>query len=209
MKILNNLEEYKDKIILKDSYKEKNEKNEQKKGKKKTIVGSIKEEKKLSIIKEDDSFDEKMEMNEQKNDLEISMVGSDKLEKKKKNVSEIQNLIEKCDEEILNLNDIIKKYQFSSNDLIMKSGITGDISMVFINKKEEQDNEDSDDNEKKVEYFKKVKNEFGFLKKKLENLLSLYQLETELTEIKKDDLEQFENLKNEYNEIKRQHYKKI
>jgi K+-sensing histidine kinase KdpD len=64
--------------------------------------------------------------------------------------------------------------------------------MIFIIKKEEEENEENDDMEKKAEYFKEIKGEFCVLKRKLDNLLSLYQLEKELTEIKKNNLENFE-----------------
>ena len=206
MKILQNLSELnKERIILKDS----NDKIEQiedtekkKEKKKKTLVGNKSLNEQLSLIGED-SFGENPEINEQKKELEISIVGNEKLETKKKNVSEIQSLIQKCDEDIINLNQIIKKYQYATKDLIMKSEIIDNNSMIFINKKEEEENEENDDMEKKAEYFKEIKGEFCVLKRKLENLLSLYQLEKELTEIKKNNLENFEELNNKYNEIKK------
>ena len=209
MKILQNLSELnKERIILKDS----NDKIEQiedtekkKEKKKKTLVGNKSLNEQLSLIGED-SFGENPEINEQKKELEISIVGNEKLETKKKNVSEIQNLIQKCDEDIINLNQIIKKYQYATKDLIMKSEIIDNNSMIFINKKEEEENEENDDMEKKAEYFKEIKVEFCVLKRKLENLLSLYQLEKELTEIKKNNLENFEELNNKYNEIKKKKY---
>ena len=209
MKILQNLSELnKERIILKDS----NDKIEQiedtekkKEKKKKTLVGNKSLNEQLSLIGED-SFGENPEINEQKKELEISIVGNEKLETKKKNVSEIQNLIQKCDEDIINLNQIIKKYQYATKDLIMKSEIIDNNNMIFINKKEEEENEENDDMEKKAEYFKEIKGEFCILKRKLENLLSLYQLEKELTEIKKNNLENFEELNNKYNEIKKKKY---
>ncbi len=209
MKILQNLSELnKERIILKDS----NDKIEQiedtekkKEKKKKTLVGNKSLNEQLSLIGED-SFGENPEINEQKKELEISIVGNEKLETKKKNVSEIQSLIQKCDEDIINLNQIIKKYQYATKDLIMKSEIIDNNSMIFINKKEEEENEENDDMEKKAEYFKEIKGEFCVLKRKLENLLSLYQLEKELTEIKKNNLENFEELNNKYNEIKKKKY---
>ena len=209
MKILQNLSELnKERIILKDS----NDKIEQiedtekkKEKKKKTLVGNKSLNEQLSLIGED-SFGENPEINEQKKELEISIVGNEKLETKKKNVSEIQNLIQKCDEDIINLNQIIKKYQYATKDLIMKSEIIDNNSMIFINKKEDEENEENDDMEKKAEYFKEIKGEFCVLKRKLENLLSLYQLEKELTEIKKNNLENFEELNNKYNEIKKKKY---
>jgi len=209
MKILQNLSELnKERIILKDSNDniEQIEDNEKKKEKKKkTLVGNKSLNEQLSLIGED-SFGENPEINEQKKELEISIVGNEKLETKKKNVSEIQNLIQKCDEDIINLNQIIKKYQYATKDLIMKSEIIDNNSMIFINKKEEEENEENDDMEKKAEYFKEIKGEFCVLKRKLENLLSLYQLEKELTEIKKNNLENFEELNNKYNEIKKKKY---
>ena len=209
MKILQNLSELnKERIILKDS----NDKIEQiedtekkKEKKKKTLVGNKSLNEQLSLIGED-SFGENPEINEQKKELEISIVGNEKLETKKKNVSEIQSLIQKCDEDIINLNQIIKKYQYATKDLIMKSEIIDNNSMIFINKKEEEENEENDDMEKKAEYFKEIKGEFCVLKRKLDNLLSLYQLEKELTEIKKNNLENFEELNNKYNEIKKKKY---
>ena len=209
MKILQNLSELnKERIILKDS----NDKIEQiedtekkKEKKKKTLVGNKSLNEQLSLIGED-SFGENPEINEQKKELEISIVGNEKLETKKKNVSEIQSLIQKCDEDIINLNQIIKKYQYATKDLIMKSEIIDNNSMIFINKKEEEENEENDDMEKKAEYFKEIKGEFCVLKRKLENLLSLYQLEKELTEIKKNNLENFEELNNKDNEIKKKKY---
>ena len=207
MKILENLSELnKARIVLKDSKDSNNDQNEQKeeknnkKEKKKTIIGKV-EEKQLSLIKED-SFEENLEINEKKNELEISIVGKEKLETKKKNVFEIENLIKKCDEDIANIDKIIKKYQYSSKDLIMQSQIIDDKSMIFISIKEGEENADNDDVEKKTEYFKEIKEEFCKLKRKLENLLSMYKSEKELTEVKKRELENLETLNNKYNELK-------
>ena len=189
MKILENLSEInKERIVLKDSNndqkEEKDEKDEKnnKKDKKKTTIGKVDDVKQLSLIKED-SFEENLELNEKKNELEISIVGKEKLETKKKNVFEIENLIKKCDEDMANIDKIIKKYQYSSKDLIMQSQIIDDKSMIFIDKKGGEENEDNDDVEKKTEYFKEIKNEFCVLKRKLENLLSMYKSEKELTEV--------------------------
>ena len=208
MKILRNLSELNnERIILKDSNDkieqvgDTDKKNEKKKN---TLIGNTSLNGQLSLIKED-SFEDNSGVNEEKKELEISIVGKEKLETKKKNVSEIQSLIQKCDEDIINLNQVIKKYQYATKDLIMKSEIIDNNSMIFINKKEEE-NEENDDMDKKAEYFKEVKNEFCILKRKLENLLSLYQLEKELTEIKKNNLENLEELNNKYNEIKRKKY---
>lgn len=208
MKILRNLSELNnERIVLKDSndkiehIEDTDKKNEKKKN---TLIGTTSLNGQLSLIKED-SFEDNSGVNEEKKELEISIVGKEKLETKKKNVSEIQSLIQKCDEDIINLNQVIKKYQYATKDLIMKSEIIDNNSMIFINKKEEE-NEENDDMDKKAEYFKEVKNEFCILKRKLENLLSLYQLEKELTEIKKNNLENLEELNNKYNEIKRKKY---
>ena len=208
MKILENLSEInKERIVLKDSNneqkEEKDEKDEKnnKKEKKKTTIGKVDDVKQLSLIKED-SFEENLELNEKKNELEISIVGKEKLETKKKNVFEIENLIKKCDEDMANIDKIIKKYQYSSKDLIMQSQIIDDKSMIFIDKKGGEENEDNDDVEKKTEYFKEIKNEFCVLKRKLENLLSMYKSEKELTEVKKRELENLETLNNKYNELK-------
>ena len=208
MKILRNLSELNnERIVLKDSndkiehVEDTDKKNEKKKN---TLIGTTSLNGQLSLIKED-SFEDNSGVNEEKKELEISIVGKEKLETKKKNVSEIQSLIQKCDEDIINLNQVIKKYQYATKDLIMKSEIIDNNSMIFINKKEEE-NEENDDMDKKAEYFKEVKNEFCILKRKLENLLSLYQLEKELTEIKKNNLENLEELNNKYNEIKRKKY---
>ena len=211
MKILKDLSELnKERIILKDS-NEKNEKLEDTDGKKnekkKTSIGKQNNENELSLIKED-SFGENSILNDQKKELEISIVGKEKLETKKKNVSEIQNLIKKCDEDIINLSQIIKKYKYATKDLIMRSEIFDNNSMISINKKHEEENEENDEIEKKAEYFKEIKNEFCVLKRKLQNLLSLYQLEKELTEIKKNNLENLETLNNKYNELKKKKYLK-
>ena len=211
MKILKDLSELnKERIILKDS-NEKNEKLEDTDGKKnekkKTSIGKQNNENELSLIKED-SFGENSILNDQKKELEISIVGKEKLETKKKNVSEIQNLIQKCEEDIINLNQIIKKYKYATKDLIMKSEIIDNNSMISIKKKDEEENEENDEIDKKAEYFKEIKNEFCALKRKLQNLLSLYQLEKELTEIKKNNLENLETLNNKYNELKKKKYLK-
>jgi ribosomal protein S8E len=211
MKILRNLSELNnERIILKDSNDkieqvgDTDKKNEKKKN---TLIGNTSLNGQLSLIKED-SFEDNSGVNEEKKELEISIVGKEKLETKKKNVSEIQSLIQKCDEDIINLNQVIKKYQYATKDLIMKSEIIDNNSMIFINKKEEE-NEENDDMDKKAEYFKEVKNEFCILKRKLENLLSLYQLEKELTEKKKEELEHLERLNQKYNQIKLKQMEKI
>ena len=115
MKILENLSKLnKEKVIIKDNtnldknIKLSDENEDKKEKKKKTIVGN--KDKQLSIIKED-SLVENLELNEQKNELEISIVGIEKIEKNRKNVDEILNLIKKCDEDIENLDKLIKKYR--------------------------------------------------------------------------------------------------
>ena len=210
MHILQNLSELnEERIILKDDNNQINKEEDniaKKEGKKKTLIGKENLENQLSLIKED-SFGENIELNEQKKELEISYVGQEKLETKKKNVSEVQNLIKKCEGDIKNLEKIIKKYQYSTKDLIMKSEIIDNNSMIFINKKDDNE-EENNDLEKKAEYFKEIKNEFSFLKVKLENLLSLYDAEKKLTEMKKRDLEYLEMLNNKYNELKKKQIKK-
>ena len=210
MHILQNLSELnEERIILKDDNNQINKEEDniaKKEGKKKTLIGKENLENQLSLIKED-SFGENIELNEQKKELEISYVGQEKLETKKKNVSEVQNLIKKCEGNIKNLEKIIKKYQYSTKDLIMKSEIIDNNSMIFINKKDDNE-EENNELEKKAEYFKEIKNEFSFLKVKLENLLSLYDAEKKLTEMKKRDLEYLEMLNNKYNELKKKQIKK-
>ena len=210
MHILQNLSELnEERIILKDDNNQINKEEDniaKKEGKKKTLIGKENLENQLSLIKED-SFGENIELNEQKKELEISYVGQEKLETKKKNVSEVQNLIKKCEGDIKNLEKIIKKYQYSTKDLIMKSEIIDNNSMIFINKKDDNE-EENNELEKKAEYFKEIKNEFSFLKVKLENLLSLYDAEKKLTEMKKRDLEYLEMLNNKYNELKKKQIKK-
>ena len=215
MKILENISELNNEgIILKDSGEHKEEKKDknEKKEKKKTLIQSTRkiEEKEndLSLI-QTDSLDDNMDINEKKNELEISVVGLEKLEKKKKNVSEIQSLIKKCTEDIANLDILVKKYKYSSKDLMMKSEIIDDKSMICINKKDFEETVDNDEDfDKNANYFNDIKNEFILLKKRLENLLSMYNSEKELTEIKKRELEKLELLNNKYNELKRKQYEK-
>ena len=200
MKILQNLSELnKEGIILKDNNDE--QKEEKIKEKKNNFSGK-KSVNQLSLIKEE-NYIENLDLNEKKNELEISRVGVEKLEKKKKNVTEIQNLIDKCDEDIFDLDRIIKKYEYSTKDLTMESGIFDDRSMIFINKKEEEEKDDENEIKKRAEYFKGIRKEFCDLKKKLQKLLSLYELEKELTEEKKKKLENLESLNKDYSEIKK------
>ena len=215
MKILENISELNNEgIILKDSGEHKEDKKDknEKKEKKKTLIQSTRkiEEKEndLSLI-QTDSLDDNMDINEKKNELEISVVGLEKLEKKKKNVSEIQSLIKKCTEDIANLDILVKKYKYSSKDLMMKSEIIDDKSMICISKKDFEETVDNDEDfDKNANYFNDIKNEFILLKKRLENLLSMYNSEKELTEIKKRELEKLELLNNKYNDLKRKQYEK-
>lgn len=215
MKILENLSELNDeRIKLKDSAEVKEQKDDKKeqKGKKKTLIVStrVKNEEEensaqLSLIQAD-SFEDNLESNEKKNELEISMVGVEKIEKKKKNVTEIQNLIKKCNEDIDNLDILIKKYRYATQDFFMKSEIIDDKSMICINKKDfEETDEDLD---KKAKYFNGLKDEFVYLKKRLENLLSMYNSEKTLTELKKRELENLESLNKKYKELKLLKYNK-
>ena len=86
----------------------------------------------------------------------------------------------------------------------MESGVFNDRSMVFINKKEEEENMDTemDNSEKKIEYLEELKNLFITLKKKLVNISELYETEKEFTLIKKFELEKLDNIKNEYKKLK-------
>ena len=202
MKILENLSELNDeRIKLKDSAEVKEQKDDKKeqKGKKKTVKNEEEENSaQLSLIQAD-SFEDNLESNEKKNELEISMVGVEKIEKKKKNVTEIQNLIKKCNEDIDNLDILIKKYRYATQDFFMKS-IIDDKSMICIYKKDfEETDEDLD---KKAKYFNGLKDEFVYLKKRLENLLSMYNSEKTLTELKKRELENLESLNTKYKELK-------
>ena len=203
MKILENLSELNDeRIKLKDSAEVKEQKDDKKeqKGKKKTVKNEEEENSaQLSLIQAD-SFEDNLESNEKKNELEISMVGVEKIEKKKKNVTEIQNLIKKCNEDIDNLDILIKKYRYATQDFFMKSEIIDDKSMICISKKDfEETDEDLD---KKAKYFNGLKDEFVYLKKRLENLLSMYNSEKTLTELKKRELENLESLNEKYKELK-------
>ena len=212
MKILENLSQLNDegiKIKNNGEHKEQKEDDKEQKDKKKTLIVStrVKEKKEdenlpqLSLIKADSSEDY-LESKEKKNELEISIVEPEKLEKKKKNVSEITELIEKCKEDINNLDIIIKKYRNSTKDFFMKSEIIDDKSMILIGQKEGECEDNEEDLEKKANYFNDIKNEFIYLQKKLENLLSMYNSEKELTALKKSELENLESLDKKYKELK-------
>ena len=214
MKILENLSQLNDEgIKIKGSgeHKEQEEDNKKQNNKKKTLVISTraKEEEKLSqlsLIKADSSEDY-LESNQNKNELEISIVGPEKLKKKEKNVSEITELIKNCNEDIDNLDKIIKKYRYSTKDYIMQSGIDEFKSMICIDVNKNGEN-DEEDPEKKANYFNDIKKEFVYLQKKLENLLSMYNSEKELTALKKGELEYLENLNKKYKELKQLKQKK-
>ena len=214
MKILENLSQLNDEgIKIKGSgeHKEQEEDNKKQNNKKKTLVISTraKEEEKLSqlsLIKADSSEDY-LESNQNKNELEISIVGPEKLKKKEKNVSEITELIKNCKEDIDNLDKIIKKYRYSTKDYIMQSGIDEFKSMICIDVNKNGEN-DEEDLEKKANYFNDIKKEFVYLQKKLENLLSMYNSEKELTALKKGELEYLENLNKKYKELKQLKQKK-
>lgn len=203
MVILQNLSNQlkKDNIILKDSNKDKLAKVNQKIVKENII--EEKEEFQLSLIKEnsDNSINEGINLD--KNNMEISIVQLDKLEEKEKNIIQIQNLIKSCEVDIQYLDNSIHKYKNCTNDLVMESGIFNEKSLVFINKKESNENIEVDDSERKVKYFEDLKAKFLSLKYKLENLLRLYKTEKNLTEIKKIELEKLDNIKKEFNKLKK------
>ena len=210
MTILENLSELNDeRIKLKDSNEIKEQKDDKKeaKEKKKTLIVSTRvtnEEEnpaQLSLIQAD-SFEDNLESNEKKNEIEISMVGDEKIKKKKKNVTEIENLIEKCNEDINNLDILIKKYRYATQDFFM----IDDKSMICINKKDFEETEE--DLDKKAKYFNGLKDEFVYLKKRLENLLSMYNSEKTLTQLKKRELENLESLNKKYKELKLLKYNK-
>ena len=206
MEILNNLSNRfkKENIILKNRNEEKLA------GAKQEQVIEEKDELKLSLKKEDtddgsDSINEMYNM-DKNNNIEISMVQPEKLEEKQENIKQIHELINLCESDIKYLDNEIKNYENSSNDLLMKSQILDNISIIVINKNEEKkENEVCDNTEQKIQYYQDLKNKFISLKKKLEELLALYKTEKEFTEIKKNELEKLEKIKNEYKNLK---YKK-
>ena len=205
MKILYDLSNQlnKENNILKNSNEEKISNSSYDKKNEKEKIKDKKEELNLSIIKEQqqDENEEEMLNAEKKNNLEISVVQLGKLAEKEKNVLEIEKLINLCEQDIEKIKKAKYKYKNSSENLFMESGIFNDKSMIFINKKEK--NEDNiDDSEKKINYFNGLNSEYCSLKKKLENLLSMYKTEKDLTETKKTELEKLENLKAKYNKIK-------
>lgn len=202
MTILHNLskELKSDNIILKD---DEHLPHKQKKEIEKYKKIDEKDELQFSIIKENIYESENENLGKINNDLEISVVCQGKIEEKEKDVLTIKSLIKSCERDIEYLNKIIHKYKNSTKDFIMKSMIVDDKSMVFIDKNESQENLEIDDTEKKIKYFDDINNEFVCLKKKLEDLLSLYKTEKDLTEVKKNELEKLEKLKTEYENLKK------
>ena len=206
MKILYNLNNK----LKKQDIIVKNNNGDIKPNKKKIEKIEEKDELQFSIIKENsngsnNSITEMMNEDKINNDMEISVVQLGKLEEKEKNIIQLKNFINSCESDIQYIQSAIHKYKNSSNDLIMESGVFGFKSMVFINKKEENEGEENnevDSFEKKVQYFNELNNEFISLKKKLIDLLGLYKTEKEFTEIKKNELEKLENIKKEYNMLK-------
>ena len=89
----------------------------------------------------------------------------------------------------------------------MQSGIDEFKSMICIDVNKNGEN-DEEDLEKKANYFNDIKKEFVYLQKKLENLLSMYNSEKELTALKKGELEYLENLNKKYKELKQLKQKK-
>ena len=206
MKILYNLNNK----LKKQDIIVKNNNGDIKPNKKKIEKIEEKDELQFSIIKENsngsnNSITEMMNEDKNNNDMEISVVQLGKLEEKEKNIIQLKNFINLCESDIQYIQSAIHKYKNSSNDLIMESGVFGFKSMVFINKKEENEwgeNNEVDSSEKKVQYFNELNNEFISLKKKLIDLLGLYKTEKEFTEIKKNELEKLEKIKNEYRNLK-------
>lgn len=201
----------KEKIILKKNANEQLSNPENSKEKEKANISDKKNKKKseinLSIIPENlEQNTQIMNLEKSNNNIEISIVGERKLEQKEKNVSEIINLINKCEEDIEKIDKYIKKYKNIKDNLIMESRVFEDKSMVFIEKNEETDNMKMDDSEEKKMFYERIRSEYISLKKKLEDLLSLFKTEKELTELKKNELENFENLKSNYDKLKQKKF---
>ena len=201
MEILNTLSNTfkKENIILK---------NRNEAGSKEKIIDE-KDELKLSLKNEDsdtlDSINDMWDMDKNNNNnIEISIVQPEKLEEKQENIKQINEIIHSCESDIKYLDNEIKNYENSSNDLLMKSQILdNNMSIIVINKNEEKkENEVCDNTEQKIQYYQDLKNKFISLKKKLEELLALYKTEKEFTEIKKNELEKLEKIKNEYRNLK-------
>ena len=198
MNILNDLSNKlkNEEIVLKNSKDKSPPKNKQKENNKDKQM-----ELSLSLIKE--NSDNSLLDIEKNNNMEISIVLLEKLEEKEKNIVQLKNLINKCESDIKYIKDAIHKYNNCTNDLMMESGVFNDKSMVFISKKEEEENRDTEiDNNEKIEYFKLLKNKFTSLKNKLVNILGLLESEKELSLVKKYELEKLNDIKNEYNKLK-------
>ena len=206
MNILYNLnnELNKENIILKKNANDQLAFSKTEKFKEKDITDKKdkKNELNLSIIPENLEQNSEIANLEKNNNIEISVVGERKLEQKEKNVSEIIDLINKCEEDIEKIEKCIKKYKNIQDNLIMESRVFDDRSMVFIEKNEESDNMKLDDPEEKTKFYEGIKSEYISLKNKLEDLLSLFKTEKELTKLKKIELENFENLKSNYDKLK-------
>ena len=158
----------------------------------------------LSLIKENSDSSNDLNLPDKNNNIEISMVHQGKLEEKEKNICQIENLIDSCTDDLDYIEKKIYRCKNTTKDVIMESGVFEDKSMVFVNKNEEEDNDN--DTTDKLKYFKELKNELNSLKTQLENLLELYKTEKQLTELKKIELEKLEKLKKEYNKIKKGKY---
>ena len=199
MGILNTLSHKlkKDEIVLKNSKEKSPPKNKQKEKK-----SDKPEELSLSLIKE--NSDNSIIDLDKNNNMEISIVQLDKLEETEKDIVQLKTLINKCESDIQYIKSIIHRFKNSTNELIMESGVFNDKSMVFINKKEEEENSDInvDNTENKIDYFKRLKDKFTSLKNKLESILGLYESEKELSLIKKNELDKLNDIKNEYNQLK-------
>ena len=184
-------------IILKNNEEKLSNSNQSKE--KENTLGENKEkiDLKLSLIKENSDSSNDLGSQEKNNNIEISMVYQGKLEEKEKNILQIENLIESCNDDLESIEKKIYRYKNTTKDVIMESMVFEDTSMVFVNKKE-----DEDDTGDKLKYFTNLKNELISLRKKLENLLELYKTEKQLTELKKIELEKLDKLKKEYNKLK-------
>ena len=156
----------------------------------------------LSIIPENLEINSEINNLEKNDDIEISIVVERKLEQKEKNVSEIVYLINKCEEDIEKIDILIRKYKNIQDNLIMETRVFEDRSMVFIERNEELDKMKIEDSEKKKKFYEGLKSEYISLKKRLEDLLTLFKTEKELIELKKNELVNFEKLKSNYDKLK-------
>lgn len=156
----------------------------------------------LSIIPENLEINSEINNLEKNDDIEISIVVERKLEQKEKNVLEIVYLINKCEEDIEKIDILIRKYKNIQDNLIMETRVFEDRSMVFIERNEELDKMKIEDSEKKKKFYEGLKSEYISLKKRLEDLLTLFKTEKELIELKKNELVNFEKLKSNYDKLK-------